>query len=317
MEGALTMRKSMIVPVLLLSLLLTACGGEEAGSGRNSFWSELGMDETEIVLVADGREIPAWRYAYWLATACTAMEAACAGSGVEPDWAMPLEEGTLGDYVASQALEDTLLYAAVENRAEKQGVTLTAEPAGESIPCPAGFPLEPWQRQELDAVGLLYRQMLSQATAEDSTLEAFADAQGIFTVSRLSFPAGEDREAARRQAEETFSRINQAVDKTAVFDAFAASESGSVPLTCRVGDGTLPSVEEQAAAALEPEQISGILEGEDGFSILRRLPPDREVLVPLWLEEALMEQVSFSAVERREAVSRLTAATVCAALTAE
>jgi hypothetical protein len=63
MEGAGRMRRKKLIPALLLCLLLPACGGEEAGSGRNSFWAELDMDGTEIVLVADGREIPAWRYA--------------------------------------------------------------------------------------------------------------------------------------------------------------------------------------------------------------------------------------------------------------
>jgi hypothetical protein len=244
------------------------------------------------------------------------MESACAADGAEVDWAMPLETGTLEEYVAAQALEDTLLYAAVENRAQERGLTLTTEPTGESIPCPAGFPLELWQRQELDAVGLLYRQLLAQAVEEEAALEDFAARRGILTVSRIVFSAGEDREAARRQAEETFGRINQAVDKAAVFDALAAAEGENI-MTCQAGDGALSAGEETAAAALEVGQISGILEGESGYVILRRLPPDKEALAPLWLEESLRQQASGTAVERKEAFSRLSAAAVSRGLSVQ
>lgn len=305
------MRRSKIIPALLLCLLLTACGGEESGSGRNSFWDTLGMDAEEIVLTVNGREIPAWRYAYWLSMACRTVESAC---GTMPDWEQGLEDGTLGSYVESQALEDTLLYAAVEERAASQGVCVTSEPGGEQLPCPEGFPLEAWQRQELDAVGQLYRQLLARAAEE--VPETFAAERGILTVSRLRFPAGEDGEAARKQAEETFARINEAADKAAVFDALAEA-AGAEMVTCRGSDGTLAAAEEAAVTSLETGQISGILENETGFSILRRLPPDGETLAALWLEEDLREQMASASVGQREACARLTAAAVSRALAAE
>ena len=100
------MRKNVIIPALLLSLLLTACsmGEAEADSGRNSFWAEMDMDAAEPVLTVDGREVPAWKYLWWLAENCEAMEEACAAAGVTADWEATLETGTLADYVERQAV---------------------------------------------------------------------------------------------------------------------------------------------------------------------------------------------------------------------
>ena len=56
------MRKRMTVLALLLCLLLTACGGEEADSGgQASFLEEtFGLEEGAILLTVDGKEIPAF-----------------------------------------------------------------------------------------------------------------------------------------------------------------------------------------------------------------------------------------------------------------
>ena len=313
------MRKSMILPVLLLGFLLTACGGEEAGSGRNSFWDELGVEETETVLVVDGREIPAWRYVWWLAGGCSAMEDACAAGGLALDWDTPLEEGTLGEYVQRQALEDTVLYATVEGWAETRNIMLTGEPAGDTIPQGA-LPLEDWQRQELEWVGLLYGELCALAARPDSPLlteadlAGFADAGDYLTVDRIAFPAGAERETARRQAEEAFARLNNAGDKAAVFEALSAGDGSAEPVTIQVGDGTLDGVLESGAAALEPGQHSGILETEEGFWILRRLAPDRVALAPLWLEQELLHAAEAAEVMEREGFQKLTVSAVSAVI---
>ena len=322
MEGALTMRKSMIVPVLLLTLLLTACGGEETSSGRNSFWDELGMDETETVLMVDGREVPAWRYCWWLAEGCREMEAACAAGGLAVDWDAAVETGTLGEYAQRQALEHTVLYATVENLAEAWGAVLTAEPTGESIPSDGGMPLEDWQRQELEAVGLLYGELCAQAAAEDSPLvtgeelDAFAEREGYLTVDRIVFLFGGDREAARQQAEEAFARLNNAGDQAAVFAALSAGDGSEMPETVQAEAGTLEPGVISATQALEPGQHSGILETADSFCILRRMEPDREALAPLWLEWELLQRSASAEVEERPALQTLTAAAVLQAVSA-
>ena len=321
MEGALTMRKSMIVPVLLLSFLLTACGGEEAGSGRNSFWDELGVDEMETILVVDGREVPAWRYCWWLAEGCREMEEACAAGGLAVDWDAVVETETLGAYVQRQALENTVLYATVENRAENQSVICTTEPTGETISRDGSLPLEDWQRQELERVGLLYGELCAMAAAEDSSivtreeLAAFAGQEGYLTIDRIVFLFGNDREAARRQAEEAFARLNNAGDKDAVFSALSAGDGSERAETVQAGmlePGLL-----SAAEALETGQHSGILETADSFCILRPMEPDREVLAPLWLERELLQAAASARVEEKQGLQNLTAAALWQLISAD
>ena len=61
-----------IALALLLCLCLTACGGEpEESRGPDvTLETAAGLDGTEHLLTIDNREIPAWRYLYWLAYTC-------------------------------------------------------------------------------------------------------------------------------------------------------------------------------------------------------------------------------------------------------
>ena len=61
-----------IALALLLCLCLTACGGEpeESGGQMSLLETAAGLDGTEHLLTIDNREIPAWRYLYWLAYTC-------------------------------------------------------------------------------------------------------------------------------------------------------------------------------------------------------------------------------------------------------
>lgn len=314
------MGKRMIVPVLLLSLLLTACGGGETGGDRNSFWSALGAEAEETVLLVDGRAVPAWQYCWWLSQACAAMEEACAAGGVVPDWDTPLEEGTLGDYVERQALENTVLYAVVENRAAEWGAVLSEEPTGETRLPTGGMELEQWQRQELDMTGLLFGELCSMAAEEDSpfcsreALETFGEERDYMTLDRIDFPAGEDPSAARLQAEEAFARINSAGDPGTVFSALSAADGSGAAETLRPEE--LEPGLASAARALAVGQHSGILETEKGYCILRRLPPERSALAPLWVEAGLLQAAETARTEPAEAFHGFTAAAVAEAMQA-
>ena len=112
-----------IALALLLCLCLTACGGEpeESGGQMSLLETAAGLDGTEHLLTIDNREIPAWRYLYWLAYTCDQIAQSYTESEVTLDWAAPVSGGTLADYAKDQALADTALYATVENWAEKYG----------------------------------------------------------------------------------------------------------------------------------------------------------------------------------------------------
>lgn len=294
MEGALQMKRSLAIPALLLCLLLTACGGGEAGGSRDSLWEELDIGEEEIVMTVDGREIPAWRYCRWLAAACGAVAEEYKSAGMTADWEAQVADVTLGEYVRRQAQEDTALYATVENLAEQYGVTITEEPTADADGLP--LPLTQAQAEELDRVGLLYGGLCRLAQQGDSPLvdeTAFSfwkEQQGYMTVDRIFFAAGEDWDAARQRAEEAFARLNAAEEKEPVFSSLAAGgDDLAGPRTLRLGDGTLETELETAAAALEAGQYSGILETEAGFSILCRTEADTAALRVEYFDEFLQQ----------------------------
>lgn len=268
------MQTRIISLALTLCLLLTACGGREAedSRGRASLLAQAAnIEEEEILLVVDGREVPAWRYLYWLAYLCDRMQRQYEQAELPLDWAATVSGGTLADYARDQALADAVLYATVENWAEEYGVT--AETAGDT----AGLPeegLTAEQMAELEWVGQLYAALYDLYCTPDSPLapseeelRRFAEENGWLTVERILIPYGEDREAARDRAAEVFARINGAENQGTAFSELAG-EGGT--LTLQTGDGTLSTSLEDAAAALEEGQFSGILESEEGFALLRR-----------------------------------------------
>ena len=321
------MRKRITALALLLCLTLTACGGETDSQGQTSFLGKAaGLEETAVLLTVDGREVPAWRYLYWLAYTCDRIREQYEESGMKTDWGTPLDGGTLADYARDQALADTVLYATVENWAEQYGCQLTEEDrtalaeqweenaaghGGEDAYLQelADLGLDRERAEELAGVGRMYAKLYAlyetagsalAPSAED--LKAFADAQSYLTVDRILISAGEDREAARQRASELFSRLNTAADQAAEFSTLAADgDDQTGPRTLTPGDGTLDPALEEAAAALAEGQCSGILESDEGFSILRRLPTDTSGLTEPYFDAQLQSAAENAAVETADA----------------
>ena len=103
-------------------------------------------------------------------------------------------------------------------------------------------------------------------------LEAFEAAGDFLEAERLLVPFSGDRDADRSHTAELFSEINSAADPAAAFETLMTDCGG----TMTEADWT-PSLRD-AALALEPGQVSGILEGAAGYLILRRLTTDEETL---------------------------------------
>ena len=265
--------KRCVIPVLALCLLLSGCGGKGRELETES------MEGTQILLRVDGREVPLWRYLCWLTYACDQIREQYAAAGQEVDWDMELEDGTLADYVKGRALADTVLYATVENWAERYGC---AAPAGEEVEDTA-LPLaglSEAQQEELHSVGRMYAALYDLYCTEGSLLAPTAEALASFAeensgmvLDRILIAAGEDREAARQRAAEVFSGLNSAEKPAAAFAALAAE--GDDPAGPRPAESSgWPSVLLEAARSLEAGQCSGILESDEGFSILMRMETD-------------------------------------------
>lgn len=336
------MRRRASALALLLCLTLTACGGGEDSRDQGLFQSASGVEEEAILLTVDGREVPAWRYLHWLRRCCGRLLEQYRAAGLPLDWGTPVEGGTLADYARDQALADTALYATVETWAERYGCALdgedladmesdwaerTAEYGGEEayLQHLAGMGLNRQRMEELTGVGRLYAK-LYRLSLEDSgplaaapeDLEAFAQQQGRITLNRILFAAGEDREAARQRAAEAFARLNTAEDRQSEFAALAAA--GDDPAgrrTFTLGDGTLDGELEAAARDLEAGQCSGILETEEGFSILLRQETDLAGLEEAYFDHLLQKAAEGAEVRLTEAYRTLDVAAFAARLAAE
>ena len=273
------MKRRITALALLLCLCLTACGGEEDQQPEEAvrppqpatlLETASGLSESETLLTVDGRDIPAWKYLYWLA------------------------------YTKDQALADTTLYAVVENWSEAYGAQPTQE-AKSANPLPE-LGLTQAQLDQMEDVGRRYAALWTLCQSGESALSpsqedlsAFARESQALTLDRILIPAGEDRAAAQEKASQIFAQLNEAGDQAAAFQELAAA--GGDPAGSRTllpQDGSLDESLLSAAQDLAENQCSGILESEEGFSILRRLPLDPSPLLEAWFDDSL-ENASKSA----------------------
>ena len=304
----------LLVGCLALSSCRTQAEVPPVPAGQSDLAAAAGVEETAVLLTVDGREIPAWRYLYWLGYTCQRIEERYRESELELDWSTPVAGGTLADYAKDQALADTALYATVENWAEQYGCTVAEDPGAASAALPE-LGLSEEQMGELRQTGRLYSELYTLFCTEGSALaptqeelRSFGAEQGAMTVDRILIPFGEDREAAQKRAAEVFSRINGAADQTAEFSALAAETGGaSAPKTVLPGDGQLAEELVEAAQALGEGQCSGILETEEGFSVLLRLPLEETALREACFDHRLQRAAESSAVTVTEEYTALNA----------
>ena len=327
------MGKRMAALTLALCLGLSSCALKQEEGHASLLGRAANLGEDVALLTVDGREIPAWRYLYWLALTCGQVREKYQDSGLTLDWKAPVTGGVLADYAKDQALANTVLYATVENWAARYGCALSeaertalAETWEEQSAAHGGedayleelaeMGLDRLRSEELSEVGMLYAKLYQLCLTEGSELSGLLGTVDGLTVDRILIKAGEDREAARERAAEVFSRLNGAEDPAAAFPALAAEgDDGAGPRTLLPGDGTLPKALEEAAQALEEGQYSGILESEEGFSILRRLASESGTLAGEAFDRLLQDAAEGALVQTAPAYDGLDAAAFDKALT--
>jgi hypothetical protein len=216
-------------------------------------------EEGEVLLTVNGREIAAGEYLCWLDLALGA-------------WAqMPDEEACAA--AKAQALADTVLYAVVGDMAAEYGVVLSE---GELL-----------SSQQPAARSELFYQKLCAGTYPEEVLGAFAEEQGYRTVERVLIPAGE---GARERAAEVFTRLNGGGEE-ALVDVKRSYSDPQSPYTISPGSKVLAETLVQAALLLDPGEYSGILETEEGFSVLYCTETDLASLTVPWVDHCLLRRV--------------------------
>lgn len=143
----------------------------------------------------------------------------------------------------------------------------------------------------------------------ENELALFEQQTAPLTAERLLIPFESDREAARQKAAELFAHLNTAADPSAAFDALLAETGGAL---LEETDWT-PSLQD-TVAALEPGQFSGIIETENGFVILRRLPADRDALREAYFDSLLQGAADASEIRVTSAYETLRPAAFWTAL---
>ena len=327
-----------ILPLLLICLLLSACGKKEAQTPPESghLASAAGLEADTVVAVVDGREVAAGQYLYWLTVVCDEIQDYYRSAGIALNWSAPLENGTLGDYAKSQALRSAALYATVEAWAERYGCVLTEEDRSameadwaEKAAAAGGEEaylarlaeqgLDRSAAEKLAEDHYLYLHLCALAADEasglwagEAELASFFRQQGYVTLDLLTF-SGENGES---QAAEAFAKLNGSQSLAADCAALRTAAGGAedYPKTLLPADGTLPAGLAAAAAALAEGQLSGIVETEDGWAILLRLPDDTEAVRQDLLDQQLQTAADEAQLQTTEAYETLDTAAFRASL---
>lgn len=328
------MRKPVLLAcAVLVCGLLSACGS--LAPDRGGLWEELGLSPDQAVASADDREISAGLYLYWLTEITDGIRAYYSAEGQETDWSAQVEEGlTLGQYAKERALESAAVYATVENWAQRYDCTLTEADRAEAAQAWAETEAEQGgedaylaalAQKGLDEAGgrrmaedhILYQKLCALAMEEGSglweeeaDLAEFYTQRGYVTVDLVEVPADGAEEAAA-----LFGRINESTDPVAELAAIRQERGQSGwPRTLLPGDGSLLDAYAQAAAALSPGQISGVVEGPEGFAILGRLEDDPEAVRLELMDQRLLESARSARMEVSQSYQELDVEALCAAL---
>lgn len=266
-------------------------------------------------MTVDGEAVPAWRYLYWLAMDCRRLEEQYAAADEPLDWDAALSEGETPAGVAkAAALEDMVLCAVTERWGTQFGCALTPEERAALTPWDSPWLTEA-QGTVLAETAALYGKLYELCKTPGSPLypaagelEAFEAAGDFLEAERLLVPFSGDRDADRSHAAELFSEINSAADPAAAFETLMTDCGG----TMTEADWT-PSLRD-AALALEPGQVSGILEGAAGYLILRRLTTDEETLRSAHFDSLLRAAAADCVVQVNDAYEALQPGKFMAAL---
>lgn len=308
------------IPARLLALclslsLLTACGGKGSEERKEGlFYDATGISPDTVLFTVGDRPVPAERYFYWLAYTCDYISSTYQQSGTEADWTQALSGETLGEYAQQQALDNTVLYVTVEAWAEQYGCQLTDDDLGAMgtewdtrvqeygseeayLEALKGMGIDKAGAQLMAADQYLYMHLYelyntagSALAPKAGELDAFAAQQGYMALDHLFVStadvapdAAADLAARRTQAEEALAKAKAGGDFSALAEQYgdaAARVEYPDGYTFQPGTGVLPDVVETAAKALKENELSPVVEADDGYYVLLRQPLNREALSP-------------------------------------
>ena len=296
------MKRFAAMLVVSVLMVLWIASGDRMSSGQRTdglYYEVTGIHPDAVLMRINGEDISAEEYLYWLAYDCEYLTSYVPNL----DFSAEVSNGmTYGSYAKADAVETVKLYALLRQWAKQYNVSLTEEDEArlqqQRQQYVTYYGGEEGYQQQLQLLGisedtfdsinrmyLLYARIHDLYTAAGSAMhptqeaiDAFAQEKGYVTVKLLYWPAsgGENSQA---QAEDFAARLSTAEDKDTLYAEMAQQlgiEAGDTGRTFSAE--TLGDTLSAAFSALEPGQVSGILEGAAGYLILRRLTTDEETL---------------------------------------
>ena len=268
------------------------------GGDVNIYTQLLDMDPSETALESDGNQIPMELYLYWLTYSCSNLEyqlnmfSAYYGMYTElvsEDgsilWDGDLEGQPAGELARQQAEDNALSYAIIENVAAKHNITLTdadnAQLAEQNL---REMGISEASFDRVSASGCLYQHLLELAQDPSSDLYQAPTDDNVYVDHILLMTkdsetnedlSEEEIQAKREQAEDLLAQLQASDDVETLFTQLAEEYCEDPGRAQDAGylinpDTNFVQEFKDAAFALKPGEISGIVESDYGYHILLR-----------------------------------------------
>ncbi|MBQ3405310.1 MAG: peptidylprolyl isomerase [Oscillospiraceae bacterium] len=272
--------------------------------------AQKAFDPDQVVAKVDGKDILWTEVYYWLHYIISYDEYF---SGGQIDWDEGAGEGmSLEDYYKDYAVKGTVYYTVVTEKAEENGVSVTAEQEqqiqnsidsyAEQYGGQEGFEHElaaSYMTLDLykyfSEVACLHENLSAKLFGENGEklsaeqVQAFIDEQGFYGAKHILINADEtDPDGARAKAQEVLDKLNAGEDFDKLMNEYSedpglmTNPDGYVAMR-----GSMVPEFEDAALALEPGQHSDLVESSFGYHIIMRTDIDENSIPMEYADEGM------------------------------